>query len=280
MTDTPDFRIVLRGFDPVQVQAHLDDLTGEVAALRARLENAEQDVPAEPVGFEHLGARMLQILTLAEQEAGELRESATAEAEQLRTETEQDASLARDQVALEVQTRRADADAEIRDLLDAARLAAQETREEADREAAALRHEAASLVEEQRAVATAASLELEQSLAQRRATADDEHADRMSRHQSQWASLEEALGVKRAEGEAAHADAVREARRIVEDAQLQADGIVGEAKAAADRIRAQSERELAAAVQRRDSINDQLANVREMLVTLTGRAPSEEEDLG
>ena len=38
-------------------------------------------------------------------------------------------------------------------------------------------------------------------------------------------------------------------------------------------MRADSERELAAASQRRDSINAQLANVRQMLTTLTGAAP-------
>jgi hypothetical protein len=37
-------------------------------------------------------------------------------------------------------------------------------------------------------------------------------------------------------------------------------------------VRADSERELAAASQRRDSINAQLANVRQMLATLTGGA--------
>jgi hypothetical protein len=41
-------------------------------------------------------------------------------------------------------------------------------------------------------------------------------------------------------------------------------------------VRADSERELAAAAQRRDSINSQLANVRQMLATLTGAtAPAE-----
>jgi cell division septum initiation protein DivIVA len=74
----------------------------------------------------------------------------------------------------------------------------------------------------------------------------------------------------RAEAEALHGDAAREARRIVEDAQQQAAAIVGEAKAVAARVRADSERELAAATQRRDSINAQLANVRQMLATLTG----------
>jgi hypothetical protein len=45
---------------------------------------------------------------------------------------------------------------------------------------------------------------------------------------------------------------------------------VAEAKAKADRIREDSERVLAAATQRRDSINAQLTNVRQMLATLSG----------
>ena len=48
---------------------------------------------------------------------------------------------------------------------------------------------------------------------------------------------------------------------------------MNEAKTTAERIRADTERELAAATQRRDSINSQLANVRQMLATLTGTAP-------
>ncbi|HEX5771903.1 MAG TPA: hypothetical protein VFY11_13155, partial [Nocardioidaceae bacterium] len=38
----------------------------------------------------------------------------------------------------------------------------------------------------------------------------------------------------------------------------------------AARVRSESERELSAATQRRDSINAQLSNVRQMLATLTG----------
>ena len=48
---------------------------------------------------------------------------------------------------------------------------------------------------------------------------------------------------------------------------------MADAKARADRIRAESERELAAATQRRDSINAQLTNVRQMLSTLSGAGP-------
>jgi vacuolar-type H+-ATPase subunit H len=58
----------------------------------------------------------------------------------------------------------------------------------------------------------------------------------------------------------------------VETAQRQAEDIVADANAKADRVRSESERELAALTNRRDSINAQLTNVREMLATLTGAA--------
>ena len=58
--------------------------------------------------------------------------------------------------------------------------------------------------------------------------------------------------------------------RSCEDAAARADALVGEARATADRIRADTDRELAAATQRRDSINQQLVNVRQMLATLSG----------
>src|SRR5262249_10811024 len=46
-----------------------------------------------------------------------------------------------------------------------------------------------------------------------------------------------------------------------------------EAVARAERIRDESERELAAHVQRRNAINAQLTNVRQMLATLSGTTP-------
>jgi regulator of protease activity HflC (stomatin/prohibitin superfamily) len=74
------------------------------------------------------------------------------------------------------------------------------------------------------------------------------------------------------DAEESRANAVREAARLVEEARQEAAHIIGEAKSTAERIRADSERELTAATQRRDSINAQLANVRQMLATLTGTA--------
>ena len=67
-------------------------------------------------------------------------------------------------------------------------------------------------------------------------------------------------------------DAERRARSTIETAQRQADDIIADARSKTDRIRSEAERELAALTHRRDSINAQLHNVREMLATLTGGA--------
>ena len=69
------------------------------------------------------------------------------------------------------------------------------------------------------------------------------------------------------------AQAAKEATHLADEARDTAAQIIGEAKATAERIRVDTERELAAAMQRRDSINAQLSNVRQMLATLTGTAP-------
>jgi hypothetical protein len=64
--------------------------------------------------------------------------------------------------------------------------------------------------------------------------------------------------------------AERRARQIVATAQTEADKIISDARVQAEHIRSEAERELAALMQRRDSINAQLHNVRELLATLTG----------
>ena len=145
-----------------------------------------------PSDFEHLGARVGQILILAQEEAEAV----------------------------------------------AARI-----REAAERDAAARLQEADAVVEDQRARTAAATADFEDTLASRRTASERELAD-----------------------------ARREARRLVEEAQRQASTIVSEAEATAARIREESERKLAADTQRRDLINAQLADVRQMLAALTGGA--------
>ena len=54
--------------------------------------------------------------------------------------------------------------------------------------------------------------------------------------------------------------------------------MVGEATAKASRQRSEVERDLANLVRRRDSVQAQLQNVREMLATMTGSVGSGDED--
>ena len=83
---------------------------------------------------------------------------------------------------------------------------------------------------------------------------------------------EEQVAQLRAETEQSTSEAARKAERLTAESKATAEQIVAEAIARADRIRSESERELLAATQRRDSINAQLANVRHMLATLSGAA--------
>jgi len=59
---------------------------------------------------------------------------------------------------------------------------------------------------------------------------------------------------------------------VLDAARVEAAALVSSAKEQAQRIRRDSERELAAATARRDSITAQLSNVRNMLATLGGGA--------
>src|SRR4051794_36834009 len=90
MTDTPQFRVVLRGYEPTQVDQRVQQLAqqadearrhAETLAERVRVLEEERDhgtatgdATPVPATFEHLGQRVAEILSLAEAEAEDLRE--------------------------------------------------------------------------------------------------------------------------------------------------------------------------------------------------------------
>lgn len=133
--------------------------------------------------------------------------------------------------------------------------------------------EAEAVYEEQRARAAKAAADFETTLAGRRQAAEEEFTQKMAAAQARLDDASEFAERTRTEAETARAQAVKETARLTEEAREKAEQIVADAKASAERIRADTDRELAAATQRRDSINAQLANVRQMLATLTGTAP-------
>ena len=102
------------------------------------------------------------------------------------------------------------------------------------------------------------------------AASEEDFTTQMQDARQRLAELEAHIDETRSNAEKMNDESMRENRRLVEDAERQAASIVGEARAQVARIRADSDRELAAASQRRDSINAQLTNVRQMLATLTG----------
>lgn len=299
MTETGNqFRVVLRGYDPAQVDRRMSEL-GEAAGethvqveqLTARVRQLEQErdraleraasntvvveqAEEKPADFTHLGERVGQILTLAEEEAEEIRSRASAELDAERQSISDNAARVRTEADRYATERRSEADTEAARLLEDARRAADERIDAADRDAAARLQEAEAVYEDQRARAAQAATDFETTLAARRTAAEQEFKQRMSDTERRLEEAEKFLGDARAEAEATGNDAAREARRIVSEAEQQASQIVSDAKSTAARVRSDSERELAAATQRRDSINAQLANVRQMLATLTGVAPS------
>lgn len=280
------FRVVMRGYDPGDVDRVVTELEARIATseqgvaeLRTRLQKAEAKAaavpavaPVQPPSYEHLGARVGQILGLADQEATELREQARAEAETHRKDFEQAALLVRDEADQYAEQRRRDADAECTRLVTDARRAADEERDSAERDAAAIRQEAEAIHEQQRANAARMASDFETTLAERRDRTTAEFQEQQAATQAQLDAMAARVDEVKAAAERQQAAAEAEARRILEGAEERAANLVREARASAERVRADSDRELAAASQRRDSINAQLSNVRQMLQTLSGSA--------
>lgn len=120
MIEPPQFRTVLRGYDPEQVSAAVTELSSSLAIARrtaadrtmqltkaqereaalnadldeavARLAAAESSDGAPSQGFGEVGSRVSSILNLADEEAGQLRAEGELYASQVRQAAEADAA--------------------------------------------------------------------------------------------------------------------------------------------------------------------------------------------
>jgi len=298
--EAAQFRVVMRGYEPAQVDRALADKDErarvaeeaaqqlvtqlEQAQAQAKAKTAEADkavkalraareestAPVEPPTFVHLGERVGKILALAEAEAADLRDRAVAGAEDSRKEIERAAIDLRDGADRYAEQKRRDADAEAGRILADARKAADEERDSAERDASARRQEAEAVYEQQRANAARAAAEFETTLAERRDRSAAEFQEQQASTVAQLEAMTTQVEETRARIEREQVSAEKEARRTLSSANEQAESILRDARATAERIRLDSERELTAATQRRDSINAQLVNVRQMLATLSG----------
>jgi cell division septum initiation protein DivIVA len=299
MSETPSFRSVLRGYDPAQVdqwrgqhaqaleQARQEaaERTVEVTGLRSALTRAqeehgrtrkaletaqEQQRQASAPTFAGLGERIGSILTLADEEASEIRRNAQADAQTLAGTSRLAADQTRVDADRYAENVRAKAEAEATQLVEKARQQADTLLDDADREAAARREEAEAYYEHQRARAAASAADFEATLGERRDKAAAEFKTQMSGHEHALAQAQERAAALSAESDKAHATAKAESSKLLESARAEAESLVAEARDKAERVRRDSERELTAATARRDSITAQLSNVRQMLATLGG----------
>ena len=126
------------------------------------------------------------------------------------------------------------------------------------------------MFENNRAKAAQAAADFETTLAHRRDQSERDFTEKMKANEQQLTAVSHRSEQLRLEAEKLRADSDRKSKRTLDEAARQADEIIAQAKSTAERIRSESERELSASTQRRDSINAQLTNVRQMLATLTG----------
>jgi DivIVA protein len=280
----PEFHKALFGHDPTQVDAVIQDLQArldaagrDVQMARARIRELEgaQTQTAAPT-FGDLGGRLVSILSLAEEEAAEKRDAALMEARKHREEAAAAAETIQadaDRYAEGVRNA-ADADADL--VLEEARRRANEVLEDAEREASARRAEAEALFETHRAKAATAAADLERSLATRRDEAASEIAAQLAVHEDSLQAAESRAVELAEQSEAAYEEARAIANAHIAQAEEQAALILQRARAQADRITRNSEREVTAASARRDSINVQLNSLRQMLATLGGSGAAEQ----
>ncbi|MGQ7297158.1 DivIVA domain-containing protein [Quadrisphaera sp. KR29] len=293
MADTGAFRTVLRGYDPAQVEQHVHDLevalqeargaaaelSERVQALEHRLTERAAEDAAELVRpealqptYADLGARVAQILALSEEEAGDVVARAEAEAGALRSETEAHARLVRLEADRYEAAVRSDADLEAQRVLADAQLRAEELLDAAERDAAARREESEAAWEDARARAAQAAADFELALATRRHRTEVESSERARAQAEELERAERLVAQARDRADAVEREVAARTEELLASAREEAAALVEQAREHADQVRAQSQREVAAAAERRDSINAQLANVRQMLATLSGGA--------
>lgn len=301
MIQIPGFRTVLRGYDPTEVdraigdlckardqaraeaadeslslgkaQAAVSQLEEQLASYRTRLAKLESAKEEQP-SFSDIGARIGRMLALAEDEAAELRSRAKTEAERVSGEAIAEAEQLKANAERHSRDAISKADTEAARILEAAKRQADEIVDYADREAVARREEAEAVYEAHRARAAAAAAEFEQNLAERRDKAADELAAQTATNEQAIARLRERHDNLELEAESLLAGAKDQADATLKAAREEAVQHIASARASAVKIRRESERELQAAVARRDAINAQLANVRQMLATLDNTSSS------
>jgi cell division septum initiation protein DivIVA len=293
------FDLALRGYERRQVEDYLANLEAEIATLRhgrdvaadrvamleqrleelhVELQTAQRQVAEFEPSYAGLGARVENILRLAEEEAIALRADASATGDRIRAGAEDDAKRSRGEADREAQDIVTAAEREAGQRRAAALAEAEGARADAAKDAAAVRAEASSELEEARAKAAQAARDFETTLARRREQAEQELSARLAAAEQRLTDTSDTADQIKREAEAHRAEADRRAGQILDSARRESEAMISEATAKAARARSEVERELSNLVRRRDSVQAQLQNVREMLATMTGASANSAGD--
>ncbi len=263
MTDEyPEFRTVLRGYDPAQVEEILDEVFAALdeavkvadgtkadlsrlkvehdrarAALQQSLDQAqgrvaqlEQSAGGAPATFENLGTRIGAMLSAADEEASDIRRKAREEAQRVHDEVQAAALTTRAETDHHVERQRAAAEKDAAALVEHAQRAAAALRGDAERDAADVRQQTAALYAEAETSTAARRSELDRSVAERREQADAEHAARLAEHDAQLSDVHaraEAVEAHAAERVSLHAEHREQVRTRVSEMRAQIAGLLG-----------------------------------------------------
>lgn len=252
-----------RAAQQVREQAQvIEDLSNLSTALQKQLEEAAE---VDTASFDHLGQRIAQMLTIANEEAIDMRERAREESDRRLIEVRAVCDQMLADAERTSEEMRAQALSDATETIAKAEQRGAQMRADQNSEAAAARDQAAALVESQRAAAAAATIEFERTLAERREEALSAlEADAATRHQ-EIAEAVARLNEVRGEAQRTEFQARERAESILREAEQRSHEVISDAQERADSIRLNAERELAAAMSRRDSVNQQLAGIRQML---------------
>ncbi|MDQ6875754.1 MAG: DivIVA domain-containing protein [Actinomycetota bacterium] len=274
----PSFDVARRGYDRGQVDEYLDRLeqslavahshrdaaqadrntaVQRVAALEQQLSEARRKLTeGERPTYASLGARVEQMLRLAEEEAEQIRHAAVAHTNGARAQAET--------LFEQAQLRAAQAERDFEEAL-------AERRRQAEEEGAEHRVQV-----EKRLQAAEARIAAAESVAQQRISGAQAEAERLV---GEATARAERLRHDAEQHAAALVQAARhDGERLLVEARGEAEGIVTEARAQAERRRRENDVEIADLLRRRDSINEQLAALREVLGALPVRPLAEPTD--
>lgn len=291
MLDTATFKTVLRGYDPEQVASTMKELKGalvaarrdaaertsELAKVQAGFDDSKQELDAaleritelerqhkgsESPGFDELGTRVSAILTLAKEEAAELRGSAETTAAQVREESDRYAAKVRQTADAHAAGLVADATVTAQAVRDAAEAAARTRRQELEGWLESLRSQADDLAEQIDGTRRDSAAEAERIVAEATAAA----AQATNRARQEAAAT---LTAARTEAAETTSGAQHEAHAVTAEARERAEATTYEAQHQCERVLADAHAEAETIV---ESHRATASSVAEFAGTLHGHA--------